>query len=283
MAAVAPARRSLAGRTGRFRLIAVDLDGTLLRSNGTASARTRRALALIEPADAQLVIVTGRPWRWFQEVRDLVTDEDALVVCLNGAATLRVSTGEMVTSCTVPYEQAARLVARLRGHRPDVRFAAESTAGFGHEEGYRQRGHSFARPVERVETLLRQGNVLKLLAQHPTIDAEKLTKAVLADDPDGVSVTFSSPSVVEIGGAQATKATGLARLAATIGVDRGEVLAFGDMPNDVAMLVWAGHGVAVANAHAEALAAADEVTASNDDDGVALVLEREFGQPGARL
>jgi len=52
------------------------------------------------------------------------------------------------------------------------------------------------------------------------------------------------------------------------------VIAFGDMPNDVSMLAWAGRGIAVANAHPEVLAVADEVTASNDEDGVALVLER---------
>jgi len=71
-----------------------------------------------------------------------------------------------------------------------------------------------------------------------------------------------------------TKASGLAALAAEHGVEPGEVVAFGDMPNDLPMLAWAGHAVAVANAHPEVLAAADEVTAGNDADGVALVLER---------
>lgn len=61
---------------------------------------------------------------------------------------------------------------------------------------------------------------------------------------------------------------------ASLGIPAAETVAFGDMPNDVPMLEWAGHGVAVANAHPDALAAADEVTASNDEDGVALVLER---------
>ena len=71
-----------------------------------------------------------------------------------------------------------------------------------------------------------------------------------------------------------TKATGLAGLAQRAGIGAAEVVAFGDMPNDLPMLAWAGRAVAVANAHPTVLAAADEVTASNDDDGVALVLER---------
>jgi Cof subfamily protein (haloacid dehalogenase superfamily) len=264
----------------RFRLVAVDLDGTLLRSNGTLSERTRRALDLLEPAGSQLVIVTGRPWRWFLEVADLV-DDDALVVCLNGAATVRAATGEIVVASPLGGDPARALVARLRDRHPGVRFAVETTAGFGHEEGYRQRGPSFVRPVPDLGALFDLGDVLKLLAQDPLAGAEDLRKTVLDSGIAGVTVTFSSPSLLEIGGFHATKAEALAGLAGRLGVDRAEVLAFGDMPNDVAMLAWAGHGVAVANAHPEARAAAAEVTASNDDDGVALVLERLFGDHDA--
>lgn len=259
---------------GRYRLVAVDLDGTLLRSNGTLSDRTRRALDRLEAAAAQLVVVTGRPWRWFVEVAELVED-DALVVCLNGAATVRASTGEIVVASPLDGDEARAVMAFLRDRYPGVRFAVETTAGFGHEDGYRQRGPSFVRPVPDLRALFDRGNVLKLLAQDPLVGAEDLRKAVLDTGID-VSITFSSPSLLEIGGPHATKADALARLAVRLGVDQAEVLAFGDMPNDVAMLKWAGHGVAVANAHHEARAAAAEVTASNDDDGVAVVLERLF-------
>ena len=86
--------------------------------------------------------------------------------------------------------------------------------------------------------------------------------------------------MLEIGAAGVSKASGLAVLCARRGIDRADVLAFGDMPNDLAMLEWAGRSVAVANAHAEVIAIADEVTASNDEGGVAQVLERllETGQ-----
>ncbi|MDQ1715431.1 MAG: hypothetical protein QOC60_1376, partial [Frankiaceae bacterium] len=65
---------------------------------------------------------------------------------------------------------------------------------------------------------------------------------------------------------------------ASFGVEAADVVAFGDVPNDLAMLRWAGHGVAVANAHPDVLAAADEITFDNDTDGVAAVLERWFGE-----
>jgi hydroxymethylpyrimidine pyrophosphatase-like HAD family hydrolase len=79
---------------------------------------------------------------------------------------------------------------------------------------------------------------------------------------------------MEISASGVSKAVALSRLADELGVPADEVVAFGDMPNDVPMLGWAGHAVAVANAHPDVLAAADEITASNDDDGVAQVIER---------
>ena len=95
-------------------------------------------------------------------------------------------------------------------------------------------------------------------------------------------------TLVELAAAGVTKATGLARVAESAGVARSDVIAFGDMPNDVDMLRWAGHGVAMGNGHPDVLAVADEVTASNTDDGVALVLERWFNSqvrrdPASRL
>ena len=90
-----------------------------------------------------------------------------------------------------------------------------------------------------------------------------------------VTLTHSSDDgLVEISASGVSKATGLARLAEERGIDPGRAVAFGDMPNDLPMLAWAGRAVAVANAHPEVLALADEVTASNDEDGVARVLER---------
>jgi hypothetical protein len=94
---------------------------------------------------------------------------------------------------------------------------------------------------------------------------------------DLADLTFSNPNgLVEAARPGVSKASGLARIAAELGVEPGDVIAFGDMPNDLAMLRWAGHGVAMANSHPDVLAAADEITATNVEDGVAMVLERWF-------
>ena len=94
---------------------------------------------------------------------------------------------------------------------------------------------------------------------------------------DGATVVLSGDEAVEVTAVGVNKAAGLAEVADELGIEAKDVVAFGDYPNDVPMLAWAGRGVAVANAHAEVLAVADEVTASNDDDGVAIVLERLAG------
>jgi hydroxymethylpyrimidine pyrophosphatase-like HAD family hydrolase len=92
-----------------------------------------------------------------------------------------------------------------------------------------------------------------------------------------VHVTFSTGhGLIEISAPGITKGSGLARLAGQLGIAPAEVVALGDMPNDLPMLQWAGHGVAMANAHPAVLESADEITAPNSQDGLALVLERWF-------
>ncbi|MBO0877761.1 MAG: HAD hydrolase family protein, partial [Pseudonocardia sp.] len=113
--------------------------------------------------------------------------------------------------------------------------------------------------------------------RRPGMTSDAMVAALAPLVGDGVALTFSNSSgLVEVAPAGVTKATGLASVATELGVAPSDAIAFGDMPNDIPMLDWAGHGVAMANAHPDVLAAADEVTASNTDDGVALVLERWF-------
>ena len=118
----------------------------------------------------------------------------------------------------------------------------------------------------------------KLLLRHRGMTSQQMaevTRNVLVDTD--LEITYSSNSgLIEISAAGVTKASGLAWVCEKLDVPADKVVAFGDMPNDVPMLAWAGHGVAMANAHDDLLAVADEVTAPNSEDGVAQVLERWF-------
>ncbi|MCU1373351.1 MAG: Cof-type family hydrolase, partial [Actinomycetia bacterium] len=132
--------------------------------------------------------------------------------------------------------------------------------------------------VAELDHLLREP-VVKLLASHHTLTAAEMlarSRDLVGELAELLTVTFGDPTggLLELSAAGVTKAFGLERLATERGIGADEVVAFGDMPNDLPMLAWAGHAVAVANAHPDVIAIAEEVTASNDDDGVALVIER---------
>ena len=259
-----------------IRLAATDLDGTLLRSDGTVSRRTCAAMRSAEAAGIVLALVTGRPPRWMAPVAR-ETGHSGVAICANGALLYDLHSEQVIGSTLLERPVALATVKALRATVPGLSFAAEFTPGFGHEASYRH-GWDLGEVQVRIgeaEDLLDQP-VVKLLARHPTMDRDELLALAGELLGDDVTVTSSSTTeaLLEIAAPGVTKATALAGLAARHGITAEQVVAFGDMPNDLPMLAWAGHAVAVANAHPSVLALADEVTASNDEDGVARVLER---------
>ncbi len=258
-------------------VVASDLDGTIVRSDGTISDRTVATLAAVEGAGATVVLVTGRPVRWMGAVAEQ-TGHRGLAVCANGALLYDLHTEQVVQSWLLSADAAHEVVAALRDALPGIAFAVERLElGFAHEPGYRPRWDS-TDPLTQgpVEQLL-SADVVKLLARHEELGADELLAAARAAVQERAELTHSSSDgLLEISAIGVSKASGLATVCGQLGVPAAEVVAFGDMPNDLPMLSWAGTGVAVANAHPEVLAAADEVTGSNDDDGVADYLSRWF-------
>ena len=262
-----------------YRMAATDLDGTLLRSDGTVSRRTCEAVRAAESAGIVVALVTGRPPRWMASVAQ-ATGHAGVAICANGALLYDLHSEQVVGSTLLDASAALAAVAALRAAVPGLSFAAEFAPGFGHEASYRH-GWELGEVDVRVgtaEEILTQP-VVKLLARHPTMARDELLARALELVGADVTVTSSSTTeaLLEISAAGVTKASALAGLAGRAGIPAAEVVAFGDMPNDLPMLAWAGRAVAVANAHPEVLALADEVTASNDEDGVAVVLERLVG------
>jgi len=260
------------------RVVATDLDGTIVRSDGTISARTRDALTAAESAGAMVVIVTGRPPRWLHGIAE-ETGHHGLAICANGALVYDLHTEQVVESHPLEVADAQRLVDELRSAIPGLTFGVESVdVGFAHEPAYQPRWTTDASTiVAEIETLL-SGPVAKLLGRHEGMGSDELlARAREVVGEQLATLTHSSrDGLLEISAAGISKASTLDAVCAERGLRAHDAVAFGDMPNDLPMLAWAGHSVAVANAHPEVLAAADEVTASNDDDGVAQVLERWF-------
>lgn len=265
------------------RLVASDLDGTIVRPDGSVSGRTRDALTAAEAAGALVVFVTGRPPRWMEPVA-AATGLRGLAICANGALVYDLAEHRVVHADPFAAGDVGRAAAILRDALPGAAFAAERVdLGFVREAGYVSRWdvglESAVLPPER----LLDGPVVKLLVRQEGEHSDRMLVAAQEAVGGLATVTTStSDGLLEVSAPGVSKASGLAGLAARRGLDRGQAVAFGDMPNDLAMLGWAGHAVAVANAHPDVLAVADEVTASVEDDGVALVLERYFPVPSRR-
>ncbi len=261
---------------GPITLVATDLDGTLVRTDGTISDRSRRALQATERSGRTVVFVTGRPPRWMHEVAE-ATGHTGLAICANGALRYDLHTEQVVGGSPLDPATMAKVAARLRAAIPGLAFAVEYGDAFAHEPTYH---HTYDLGVDAVIGEVEQIVELtaaKMLARHRELHPDELLALAVEAAGDLATFTHSATAadgLLEISAYGVTKASGLAELAAERGIPAAEVLAFGDMPNDLAMLEWAGHSVAVANAHPSVREAADEVTASNDEDGVALVLER---------
>jgi hypothetical protein len=260
-------------------VVATDLDGTVVRSDGTISERTREALAIARRAGALVIVVTGRPPRWLGGIAEAV-GEAGLAICANGALVYDLSAGAVVDASPIPDEVARAAMPALRAAIPDLHFAVECVDGqFVHEPGYVPRWTPETGTIaDEIMTSIATP-VAKILGRREGLGSDELLAMAESAIGEGVvSLTHSSiDGLLEINAFGVTKASTLERLLSGRGLAASDVVAFGDMPNDLELLQWAGHGVAVANAHPDVLAVVDEVTASNDDDGVAEVLERLFG------
>ncbi len=206
-------------------------------------------------------------------------------VCGNGAFGIHLRSGELLFAQELPADTLRTLADALRESIPDLLFASVSDRGdvFVAQHGYAELAELADHRRDprlmggvSLEDVLAEPS-LKLVVRHPEHAPALLYDAIRALGLTGFEVTLSGAPFVEVMAEGVTKATGLARLCEHLHIDRADVVAFGDGLKDVEMLRWAGHGVAVSNAEPAVQDAADEVTASNDDDGVAQVIERLLG------
>jgi len=258
-----------------IRLIATDLDGTLLLPDGTVSTRTLAVLQQIQEAGIMVVLVSARPPRVLQQIAHML-GISGLAICCNGALVYDLDAYNIVQHWPLSSHLARRLVITLRDALPDLSFACERGLEFVCEPNFYRFFPLKAKMTMYIEDALSfcSQPLSKLIVLHSGSAVDKLQQYVESLLGEEVIVTHSGAAFLEISAAGVTKARTLAALCQERGITSDEVVAFGDMPNDLSMLQWAGRGVAVANAHPQVLAHANEITLSNVEDGVALVLEK---------
>ncbi len=257
------------------RLVATDIDDTLLRSDLTITPRTASLIQQTQAMGIAFVLATARPPHSLLLIARQVGAQ-GFAIALNGALLFDLAQERIVQHFPIPAAIAQQVIVTLRTALPGICFGCQAGLRFGCEPGY-----AVLRPIAhqqgpwRADALtLAQEPLSKLMALHPTLPGEEVWQLATTLVGNLVTCTYSGLPLVEMSAAGVDKRSGLAALCQMLGIPAHAVIACGDMPNDLAMLRWAGLGVAVANAHPLVLEAADAITAHHDADGVALVLER---------
>jgi hydroxymethylpyrimidine pyrophosphatase-like HAD family hydrolase len=270
------------------RLIAIDLDGTLLGEDSELSTRSADAVRAVSAAGHEVVVATGRPPHLISIFGDELAGSVGYVIATNGSLISRFpeadGSSELLQLLSFDLEAAHRVVRGLRERDPRFGFALATDAGFAAESGFAERMPADVADAPRDVMALGGSVAFKLFAFHPDLTPHEMVDELpsvvnaLVDGrgPDGerFAVSHMGAGAVEIGPGSIDKAAGLRWLAAHLGFDRRDVIAIGDEWNDLGMLRWAGVGVAVGNAHDDVLAIADLVIAPNTGDGVARFLEQ---------
>lgn len=257
-------------------LVATDLDGTLVRSDGSVSAYTRGVLDELDRRGVPVVFVTGRPLRWAEEVFEHVGSH-GLAIVSNGALVWDVARERVDLERPIEPALGREVCAAIRAAIPGTAYAVEDLDGIALEPQFQERYPVPAGTRRAPVDELLDRPALKLLARHEELAPQEFWDlAEVATEGRLVITWSSSTSLLEISAPDVTKASTLALLCDRLGVAAADVIAFGDMPNDLPMLTWAGTSYAMADAHPTVTEIADHVAPGHDDDGVARVLAGVF-------
>jgi Cof subfamily protein (haloacid dehalogenase superfamily) len=271
---------SLTGR--RPKLIATDLDGTIVNHDGTISERTVTTFKRARDMGVEIFFVTGRPPRWMPEIREAFGFGNA--ICGNGAMLYDLLGDKVLEEWLISVDDQLETVKRLRLAIPEISFAVESHSYFHREKAYIPRWDVGLDNVgvDSIEEII-QSPALKLLAR---CSAQNISSDVMLDTAipvlDGlVTVTHSNPhdSLLEISAINVSKGATLAKMAARLGIDAADCVTFGDNPNDFSMLAWSGRSYAMASGHPDGATIAKSVAAPCEEDGVAQAIDALLDLP----
>lgn len=275
------------GERTPVRLIASDLDGTVLGPDFRFRPRTVEAIKAARDRGIHVVFVTGRPMRWLDPLREQLGHE-GVVICSNGAVVYDLSADLVVESSLFPARDAFAVMDEVAARHPGTLFAAETLEGVFTDHGWARTDRmEVGAPLVGAlrDRLPEDQGLVKFLAKLDTAEPQEYFRALAELVAGRLSVTHSvaAAPLVEMGQKGLTKARTLEQYAAERGIRPHEVMAFGDMPNDLEMLTWAAHGYAMASGHPAVARAVGRTAPPFEEDGVAQVIEALLrgGRPGA--
>jgi Cof subfamily protein (haloacid dehalogenase superfamily) len=268
----------------RPKLIATDLDGTIVNHDGRISERTVKAFTKARDLGVEVFFVTGRPPRWMPEIREAFGFGSA--ICGNGAMLYDLMGDVVLEQWLIEVDAQLETINRLRRDIPEVSFAVESHNYFHREKAYIPRwdvglDNIGVHTIEEVLT----APALKILARcsQQNLSSDEMLDIALTSLDGLVTVTHSNPhdSLLEISAIGVSKGATLARMAGRLGISAEECVTFGDNPNDFSMLEWAGRSYAMASGHPDGGKYAKSVAGPCEDDGVAIAIEALLDLPTA--
>jgi hydroxymethylpyrimidine pyrophosphatase-like HAD family hydrolase len=258
----------------RPRLVACDVDGTLVDRDGRLPTAVGEAIDLVKAAGVPVVLCTGRSWHGTLPLVDEMELPPGPSVCSNGAVIVRYPPEEIVKAVTFDPREVIR---RVEEFAPGTLIAVEEIG-----VGYRLNNHfpggdlTGEMIIEDVEQLSARP-VTRIILRDPTRSDEDFVGLARHLGLDGVTYFVGWSAWLDIAPAGVNKATALAEVALGLGVSAADVLAFGDGRNDIEMLRWAGRGIAIGDAPVEVQEAADDVSVPFADGGPVFELRRWFG------
>lgn len=263
-----------------YKLIALDMDGTLLTTDKKVSERTKSAIKAAEEKGVKIVLASGRPLiglnRYLEEL-ELTKDED-YVLSFNGGLVQNTNTEEIVSKVSLKgsdlkyiYEISRELNINIHAFSAKDGLITPKNSEYTEHEAKINGIDINIKDFNEVDD---DEDIIKVMM----IDPQEILDPAIERLPEEVykkySVFKSAPFFLEFTHKEVDKGLGLKRLGEHLGIKKEEIIACGDACNDLSMVKYAGLGVAMDNAVPEVKEVADYITASNNDDGIAKVIEK---------
>ena len=266
----------------RPKLIATDLDGTIVSHEGVITQRTIDAFTKAKDLGVHVFFVTGRPPRWMGEIREAFGFGAA--ICCNGAMLYDLMNDAVLEEWMISVDEQLEVVRRMRIAMPEMSFAVESNDHYHREIAYIPKWDVGLDNVgvEKIEDAITR-SALKILgrcSQHE-FTSDEMVEVAHRELSDLVTVTHSTSndSLIEISALNVSKGTTLEMMANRLGLTADDVVTFGDNPNDFSMLQWASRSYAMSDGHPEAPSFAKGVAEPCEADGVAKIIEQLLELP----